>query len=492
MRRTLFSFFCLILCYGTFSSSSSKREFTKSELCFMPVRELLQLYSALDVSPVDVLKAQIERIEEFNPQVKAISAKHYAEAFAQARESEKRYREGNPRPLEGITCAIKEDAFTKNWESTKGTLVPDHICIDKDIPFVASLRDAGVVMHVQTIVPEYFCNLVTWNKLQGVCRNPWNLEYTPGGSSGGSAAALAAGFTTLATGSDMGGSIRVPAAMTGLYGFKPPYGRVATCQEQFVSYGPLARTFDDLVVFQNVITGPCEGMMSTIKPKLEYPQDYESIRGWKIAYDPMDNWGIPIDKTVKEAMEKTVEILRSMGAEVVEVDLGFRASDFDTYALGIFSTSMGAYTFRYTEHYPELITPYIAQFIKKYASKTSPQCLLDMEDYISEHHLKVQQLVFSKEFNAIIMPTLCTPYIAADMGRTLDNMNVKINGQSYSGVTWDYAFTWIWNMLGHYPVMNVPIGSTEEGIPMGMQVIADTLDDLTAFQFASQWSKKNK
>lgn len=481
--------FLLLIVFVSSMAHAAHHKYTNKELCYMPASELLRLYASLEVSPVDVLNAQIERIEKLNPQINAIETKHYQEALAQAQESEQRYRNGNPRALEGITCAMKDDAFTKGWTTTKGTLVNDHIHPTHDIPFVALLRNAGVVMHVQTIVPEYFCNLVTWNRLQGICRNPWNLQYTPGGSSGGAVAALAAGFTTLATGSDMGGSIRVPAAMAGMYGFKPPFGRVATCLEFFVSYGPLTRTFEDLVLFQNVVSGPSEGMISTLKPKLEYPETYGDIKGWRIAYDPMDNWGLPIDKSVRESMEKAVETLRALGAVVEQVDLGFRAKDFETYALGLFSTSMGAYTFRYTQKQPELITPYIAEFIERYASRVGPQCILDYEEYVFEHHWMVQQRVFSKGYKAIIMPTLCTPYINADMGMSRENMVVTINGVPYTGATWDYAFTWIWNMLGSYPVVSVPTGITPEKIPLGMQIIANTYEDLEAFQIASEWSK---
>jgi amidase len=481
----------LLFIFTSFSFTfASEKKFTNEELCYLSVAKLLQLYQSGELSPVDVLQAQIARIESLNPNINAIAEKHYAEALQQAKESEKRYKSGTQRPLEGITCAVKDDVFVKGWKSTKGSLImKDTLPCAEDTEFASVLRDTGVVMHIHTNVPEYYCNLVTWNKLFGVCRNPWNTSYTPGGSSGGSAASLVAGFATLATGSDMGGSIRVPAAMTSLYGYKPPYGRVATSLLQYESYGPLARSFDDLVLFQNAISGPCEAMISTLKPKLIYPTSYGDLKGWKIVYDPMDNWGIPVDSTVKEAMKNAVALLRELGVDVVEMDLGFRAKDFDIYALGIFSTSMGAYTFKLTEKHPELITPYIAYFIERYSKRVSPYAILEAEDYIFCHHKEIQKRVFSQGFKAIIMPTLCTPYITAEMGSTVENTIVTINGKPYSGATWDYAFTWPWNMLGHYPVLNVPVGHTPENIPMGMQIISNTYEDLDAFQVAYQWSK---
>ncbi len=469
-----------------------KTKLTSEELCYLPASTLIGLFKAKKISPVDMLNAQIERINKFNPELNAITATHYEEAMIQAKESEKRYEAGNPRALEGITCAIKDEVDVAGWRTTMGSLIlKDAPLAKKDAPLTKLLRDAGVVMHVQTNVPEYYCNLVTWNRLFGICRNPWNLEYTPGGSSGGAAASLAAGFTTLATGSDMGGSIRFPAAMTGLYGFKPPYGRVATSLVQYESEGPMSRTFEDLNLFQNAITGPTPEMMSALKPKLEYPMKYESIKGLRIAYDPMSAWGVPIDETVKESMEKTVATLRSLGVTVTEVDLGFRAADFEIYALGIFSTSIGPFCFNGPSQNPSLITPYMMHLLQNYKDKISPQHIANAEDWIQLHNEEIQRKVFLSGFDAIIMPTMCSPYVKADMGTTPENTVITINGKSYSAATWNYSFTWPWNMLGHYPVVNVPIDVTKENIPVGMQIIGNIQDDLSAFRIASAWSQSS-
>lgn len=468
----------------------SKTKYSNEELSYLPAVELLEMFKKQEISPVQVLKAQIEQIEKLDGGINAITTKHYDEALKQAKESELRYQNGNPRPLEGITCAIKDDVEVKGWRMTKGSLVrKDALPALKDSPLASLLKDAGVVMHVQTNIPECYCNLVTWNKINGICRNPWNTMYTPGGSSGGSAAALASGFTTLATGSDMGGSIRFPAAMTGLYGFKPPYGRVSTSMIQYESLGPMARTFEDLVIFQNAMTGPNPKMISTLKPKMNYLKEYENIKGWKIAYDPMSNWGLPLDDTIREAMNKVVEKLREQGATVDEIDLGFRASDFDTYASGIFSTAIGPFCFNETRKNISQLTPYFKEILNKYDKSGSPQHIANADDWIDKHNDEVQQKVFLKDYRIIIMPTMCTPYVKADMGTTNENLIVTINGKSHSSKTWIYSFTWPWNMLGQYPVLNVPIGLTHDGIPLGMQVIANTYDDMSAFHLGFNWAK---
>lgn len=491
---SIFFLSSLFLINPSFASLSTQNSnsLSNEQLCYLSGTELLELFRAKKLSPVTVLKAQIERIEKFNPNINAINGKHYEEALIQAQESERRYQNGTPRPLEGLTCAIKDEVDVKGWRTTMGSVILKQVkSAEKDCPLAQTLREAGVIMHVQTNVPEYYCNLVTWNHLFGITRNPWNTHYTPGGSSGGSSAALAAGFTTLATGSDMGGSIRFPAAMTGLYGFKPPFGRVATSLTQYESSGPMARTFEDMNLFQNALSGPNPGMLSAIKPKLNYPQQYGDIKGWRIAYDPMDKWGIPVDETIRKAMKQTVETLRSLGAEVIEVDLGFRKDDFETYALGIFSTSIGPFCFNEPEKHLKSITPYLANLVKNYAKKTSPQHIAYAEEYIVNKNDHIQKQVFSKGFKAIIMPTMTTPYVTADMGSTPENTHVTINGKQYDASTWNYSFTWPWNMLHSYPIVNVPIGMTPEKIPLGMQIIGNIYEDLNAFQVAAALSQAN-
>lgn len=483
-------FILVLVALTSFLHAADEKKLSNEELCYLPATKLLLLYKNLQVSPVEVLKAQIERIEALDPQYHAIIAKHYDEAMAQAKESEARYIQGNPRALEGLTCAMKDDLEIKGWQSTMGSLIlKESEPATKDAALATLLKNQGVVMHVQTNVPEYYCNLVTWSNLNGICRNPWNKQYTPGGSSGGAAAALAAGFTTLAIGSDMGGSIRFPAAMSALYGFKPPFGRVSTSLVHYESIGPMARTFEEMNLLQNAIAGPSAKMLSAIHPQLEYPESYGQIKGWRIAYDPMTHWGVPVDQTVITAMQKAVETLKSLGAEVVEIDLGFRASDFETYALGIFSTSIGPFCFNGPQKYPELTTPYLASLVERYGKRASPQHLLAAEDWIYAHSDQVQKKVFLNGFKAIIMPTMCSPYVVADLGMSPENNFVLINGKPFPVNSWTYSFTWPWNMLGQYPVVNVPIGLTEENIPLGMQIIGNIYDDLSAFQVAANWAK---
>src|SRR5438874_12356608 len=204
-----------------------------------------------------------------------------------AKESEQRCRRGEERALEGVSVAVKDEFDRKGWIVTSGSvLFKDHQSKEHH-PIIDKLLAAGAVLHVQTTAPEFFLVGVTWSELWGITRNPWNRTCTPGGSSGGSAASLSAGMATLAVGSDMGGSIRIPSALNGLYGAKPAYGRIASPDPSALvphaSPGPLARHARDLVLLHNVMCGPAEGCPAVVSPRLELPFDAPSKKDFRIA-----------------------------------------------------------------------------------------------------------------------------------------------------------------------------------------------------------------
>jgi amidase len=434
-----------------------------------------------------MLNAHIQQIERYNDEVNCIVQDHFDEALRGARESEQRYMDGNPRPLEGIPCAIKDDAQVQGWRHSWGSLLMKDVePATFDYPIIDMLRQTGALMHIQTTAPEFFLAGVTWSHLWGVTRNPWSLRYTPGGSSGGSAAALAAGFTTLAIGSDMGGSIRIPASMCGLYGFKPPFGRVPTSEVAYESFGPLGRTFDDMNLLQQHISGRHPFSHSSLRPKLDYPASYGNVRGWRIAVDTLSEYGVEVDETVSRSMQEAIEKLRSLGCEVEVMDLGFRYEDFETMIAGLMSTEMGLLAVIASENL-EALTPYVRDFLEKYGERMGPKYAVEAAELLIKYNVQVQQRVFMQGFDTIVMPTMLTPYVAADWFATPEKAFVTVNSkqvESHMG----FFTTWMWNLLGRHPVVNVPNGMTAENIPLGMQIISDTFEDLKAFQLAAAWS----
>jgi amidase len=459
-----------------------------NELIYLAATEILRLYREKKLSPVEMLQADIAQIETHNELVNCVAYEHYEEAMQAAKESERRYMQGNPRPLEGLTCAVKDDYQVKGWRHHWGTLLMKDVePAEEDLPVIEMLRETGVVMHIQTTAPEFFIAGVTWSHLWGVTRNPWNTQYTPGGSSGGSAAALAAGFTTLALGSDMGGSVRIPAAMCGLYSCKPPFGRVPTSEVAYETFGPLGRTFEDMNLLQNNMSGPHPLAHSSLKPKLDYPETYGDVKGWRVAVDTLSEYGEEIDETVSESMQAAVKKLEEIGCLVEVMDLGFRHADFDTMVAGLMSTEMGLLALMASED-REVLTPYVQDFLDTYGGKMGPKYAVEAEELLLKYNRQVQEKAFMKGYQAILMPTMLTPYVAADWFSTPEKAIVSVNGKEVES-RMGFFTTWMWNLLGRNPVVNVPNGITPERIPLGMQIVSNTFEDLVAFQMAAAWSK---
>ena len=457
----------------------------ESDPSYLPAAELLKRFRSGELSPVDVLEAQIKRIEGLNAEVNCITYKHYDEARTAAQESAQRYKAGNPRALEGITVAVKDEYDVKGWITTMGSLRLENAAPARgDGAVIDMLRKAGAVLHIQTTVPEFYVWMTTASRLWGVTRNPWNLAYSPGGSSGGSGSALAAGFTTLALGSDMGGSIRLPSSLCGLYGYKPPFGRVPTSEIPYETDGPMARTFDDLNLFIQVISGPHPLVHSSLRPKLDYPNTYGPVDGWKIAYDPMK--GISsLDPPVAEAMEKAIGVLKGVGVRVETIDLGFAAADLNVYMPGLFSTSMGSMLTEAAKDMDKL-APYTRQVIEKMTVNSGPDAANATDMLLADYHTRVQEKVFGQGFNALIAPVMATALVPAEHGLKPETDAVLIDGQPVTGL--GFAATWPWNLLGRYPVVAAPAEIGPGNMPIGFQIIGNTFDDLTAFQLASAYA----
>ena len=208
------------------------------------------------------MHAVIARAEAVEPDINAFGNRYFEQALDAAKQAEVRYAGigARPRALEGLAIAIKEETPIAGQFTTNGSLISKDHMETHTATVAQRILDAGGIVHARSTAPEFSCAPYTHSRLWGITRNPWNLAYTPGGSSGGAAASLAAGSTTLATGSDIGGSISIPASFSGVIGFKPPYGRVPEVSafnlDHYCHEGPLARTVADCALLENVIAGP--------------------------------------------------------------------------------------------------------------------------------------------------------------------------------------------------------------------------------------------
>jgi Asp-tRNA(Asn)/Glu-tRNA(Gln) amidotransferase A subunit family amidase len=252
------------------------------ELADLSATAALDLFRRRELSPLEL----IERAAATEPTVNAFTDTYFERAREKAADAADAYAKGTARPLEGIAIAVKDEDVIAGQRTTMGSELLADWVPEETSPLAQRILDAGGIVHARSAAPEFSMVIFTWSFLHGVTRNPWNPAVTPGGSSGGSGAALAAGSATLATGSDIGGSIRIPASMCGVVGFKPPWGRVPEIppwnRDPFLASGPLARTVADAALLQNIISGPVPGDLYGL-PRLELPERHPPVAGMRIA-----------------------------------------------------------------------------------------------------------------------------------------------------------------------------------------------------------------
>lgn len=465
-----------------------------ADLCYASATKLIELFNQGTVTPKDVLLAQIARIGKYNSKdcVNAITVTNFDEALQQAEIATERYRRKEARALEGITVAVKDDCKVKGWVLTLGSIPMVRQAgrpATEDSPHIELLREAGAIFHIQTTVPELCLHAVTWSRLWGVTSTPWNTAYTSGGSSGGSAAALAAGFTTLATGSDIGGSIRIPSAFNGVCGFKPPFGRVPSGQIPYSATGPLARTMEDLALMQNIIAVPHPHDLPALRPKLDYPQFYEPIEGLKLAVVyPNTETMTDMDTCVRQALDEAVEVFRCrLNCTVDKIDLDLMtAENRKLFARALFAGPGMSFLTKESAAHRDLLCRNTRMDIDAFP----PGSVNGIDVYKADElgtrmHSEVQDKIFTRGYTALLMPTTASPYVVANLGASEDVDHVTINGQKRWG--FQYLYTWIFNLLSRYPTVNVPMGMAPNNVPLGLQVAANTYADLDAFRVASAY-----
>jgi aspartyl-tRNA(Asn)/glutamyl-tRNA(Gln) amidotransferase subunit A len=298
------------------------------DIAFLPATRLIELYRAKKVSPVEVVTETLHRLERYEGAVNAFVLYDPESALAEARRSEARWQKGQPQGLlDGVPVALKDTLLTRGWPRRVGskTIDPDQPWTE-DSPAVERLRAAGVVFFGKTTTPEFGWKPTTDSPLSGTTRNPWNLERTPGGSSGGSAVALLAGICPLAVGTDAGGSIRIPAAFCGVFGLKPTFGKVAVYPASafgdVAHIGPMSRTVDDAALMLDAMKGPdSRDWHSLPDDAIAYRERVRegSLRGKRIALSPTLGYAEPA-LAVRDAVERAAEVFSSLGAVVEQAD----------------------------------------------------------------------------------------------------------------------------------------------------------------------------
>ncbi len=466
----------------------------EDSLCYIGASEALSRFKARTLSPVDLMQAVIDRSEAINPKLNAFSATFYDRALDLARKAEATYasRSRDPRPLEGIPVAIKDFHPIAGEVTTFGSVAfADHRPIFT-APTVERLLDAGAIMHCRTTTPEFAIGLITHSKLWGVTRNPWNLDYSPAGSSGGAAAAVAAGMTTIADGTDSGGSIRAPASACGIFGFLPPYGRNPLDRnflfESLLRYGPLTRSVADAALMQNVMSGPHPEDPSTVRDVVVVPERLEPLKGMRIALS-IDLGFYEVDKEVEAAVRNAARAFSEMGCSVQEVSLGWTedvAHAMNAYVEYLVHNSSAGLLPKWEKE----LSPHIKSLIAR-GAKLKASAVADFSAIRRSMYEAFRPIVESHDL--LVCPTLAAPGVLARHD-SMDK-NFSINGKPV-GAYLDWGLTYPFNMLSYLPVSSVPCGFTRAGVPIGMQIVGRPFDDISvfrasaAFERARPWQKR--
>ncbi len=450
------------------------------ELCYLSADQALKRFRERSLSPVELMQAVIDRAEEVEPKINAFTYTYFEEALKKAKKAEDRYMktDGRTRALEGLPVAVKDESYIKGLPTSNASLTMKDFVPDETSPVNERVLRAGAIVHARTATPEFSCAGYTNSRLWGVTRNPWSPEFTPGGSSGGSAASLAAGSTTLATGSDIGGSVRIPAATCGLYGYKPPYGRNpedAPLNLDFYCHnGPLARSPIDATILQNVMCGPHPHDIVSLKPKLRLPTSHKSIEGWKIAYS-IDLGFFEVDPEVRANTLAALDVLRDLGATVEEVDLGWTQEVLDiglAYLEHIFGASLAGLL----EDHADDLTSYARLFAEKGQTSKSTDYFHTLE--VAGEMYKTLGPILQK-YNLLVCPTNALPAVPADFDQSKDT--VTINNKVVNPML-GWVMTTPFNTMSRCPVLTAPTGRASNGVPTSIQLVGRTYCDKDVFR----------
>lgn len=449
----------------------------KNNLHYLSATEVIAHYKTGELSPVEMINAVIERADQISESVNPFADKYYDEAYRRAELAQARYAKGNAGSLEGVPLLVKDDVSIKGKRATVGSLMYADTIHQHTDPTVNKLIRAGANVFARSTCPEFCWLFACHSRMWGVTRNPWRLDITPGGSSGGSAAALAAGATTLATGSDCTGSIRQPAAQCGVVSFKPPFGRNALDADSsfnpYVSIGPMTRSIKDAALMQNIMSGPDPLDHNCLPNKINIPLSLGDVRGMRIAYS-MDFGHYEVIDDVRRETLATLNALAAEGAIVSEIEIDWASRAIQSATMSqefIFAGSL-----KYAiENYSDMLSDYVMELYET-ASAVTAQDYRDSLDVAGEVWFKYLGPLLNT-YDALITPAVSCPEIPAD---NWQKDTVLVNGKEQTDT--DTAMTVLFNMFNRCPVLSVPAGMTDTELPVGIQIVGRPYDDVTTFK----------
>lgn len=476
-------------------------------LAFLPAIELSHLIKTKQVSPVELIDLFLNRIETLNPKLNAFLTVNKEQAMVTAREAEKTLqKEKELPPLFGIPLSIKDLTSTRGIRTTYGSLAYVDFVPDEDTAPVERLIRAGAIILGKTNTPEFGLSPTTENNLGEDCRNPWNTDYVSGGSSGGSAVSVAAGMAPMATGTDGGGSVRIPASFCGIYGIKPTKGRVpATAgfngMPLFSALGPLTRTVVDAALMLNVIAGPDPRDPTCLK---ERPPDFvkaieseDNLKKLRIAWSP-DLGFAAVEPEVASVTQAAALSFEAFGCSIDEAspNIGDARENIwnpiafaDTYAEQV----------DVLKHKAHLLTSYVKANLETGERITGAEYSNALKKL---WRFQGDMEVFFNKYDLLLTPTLAVPAFPRHIrpeGTDLREVNPhlfypnEIAGKQVPARHGFYPFTYPFNITGQ-PAASVPCGFSKKGLPIGLQIVGRIGEDATvlqasaAFERAHPWS----
>ncbi|MBL8127113.1 MAG: amidase [Chloroflexia bacterium] len=456
------------------------------DVAFLSAENLVAAFRARRLSPVEVTEAILARIERVNPVVNAYTTVSADQAMAGARAAEAAYAAGAAGPLAGVPFSIKDLTPTRGIRTARGSLVDPDWVPDEDPPVVERLYAAGGVILGKTNTPELGWKGDSGNRVFGPTYNPWKLDRTAGGSSGGAAAAVASGLGPLAQGSDGAGSVRIPAAFCGIFGLKPSFGLVPQFPPSAVGdlshLGPMTRTVTDAALMLNAIAGADARDRLSWSSGLDYTQGLnESIAGLRIAYSPTLGY-VDVDEDVLQAVNQGVQTLARLGAEVVEVDPG--VPDPADILDKLWAGAMAGYFLGRLDQVGDLIDQGLLATVQRTGELSAGE-LANAQQRRNAYYTGMRE--FMRDFDLLITPSMPSTAFTAGLDEP-DNWQ----RQTIAPLDWT-PFTFPFNITGQ-PAATVPAGFDRQGLPIGMQLVGRWRDDPTvlrasrAFEQAQPWA----
>jgi aspartyl-tRNA(Asn)/glutamyl-tRNA(Gln) amidotransferase subunit A len=454
--------------------------------------ELGTLLRKRTVSVVEIVQIMLERIRAVNPRVNAYITVMADEALSAARRCDAELAAGEDRgPLHGIPVAVKDLYDTAGVRTTCGSKILADRVPERDATSVARLRRAGAVIIGKTNLNEFACGVTTTNAHYGDTFNPWDLSRSPGGSSGGSSAAVAAGLCTLATGSDTGGSIRIPAALCGIVGLKPSFGRISCQGIMPLSWeqdhpGPMTRTVCDAALMLSAMAGwDVADPTSVRRPVPDYVRELEGgITGWRIGIDRQYTLH-GISPEVRSAFEQALDTLVTLGAEVVEVQVPGLEE-------GI-SAGLVIWNAEATAVHEEWLQTRLEDYDPRVGPRLGTGFSISAIDYARAQRAR-RQLIRNLEVLFEDVDLLATPMCA--IGAPPQGASqVIVDGQAFDVLTALTRYSRVFNLTG-LPAISIPCGFTGDGLPVGLQLVGASFEESAvlraayAYEQAVEWHRQ--